>query len=68
MLFSPAIIFMAGENKWSINEFAKSKGYEVLVIWEKDLKENRERVIQEIKDYARNEDKVNQKDSTENPV
>jgi len=44
-------------------EFAKQNNYEVLVIWEKDLKHNLEDTTKRIINYARSKNKINKKNS-----
>lgn len=46
---------MTAKEKWDLDQqkidFAKKEGYDVLVIWEKDYNENKQKVIQQCKEF-----------------
>ena len=37
----------------------KNKGYDILVIWEKDFKHNKEKIIQECIEFIKNQKEYN---------
>lgn len=56
---------MLVKEKWEYDknkiEFAQNNGYEVLVVWESEIKEDIEKVVKKIIRYAKSKNKINKK-------